>query len=340
MTSNELAIKYEDACKKVEKRLNTIRKISAKVGVNADELIKAYKDFAGEYRFEYLPHRDADNIVGRFVSKKEERDADGHYIEAACEFNDKVVLLGENLCKLYEVERVAMNWKVKYDTQKNKEDMPKIQILVEFLDNWETMARDWYLKNADKYVEVLNKYHDIAYAYIQDNYPNHESITWDERKKVADEFNEGIKEKVNQPYLKPAYRGSTIDERDYARLYNIDSLTKELSRVTFVREGEYNYSQLFGDLAEKGKHVLREFDIERLNKILAHEKMAKYFDLCNRISDVVGEITDIQNLRIASNGNLDGVVTGTKGKAKVETIGAGGYNIQCFHYRVLVHKVK
>lgn len=33
------------------------------------------------------------------------------------------------------------------------------------------------------------------------------------------------------------------------------------------------------------------------------------------------------------------MIQGENGKCKIETIYAGGYNIQCLHYRVLVHKV-
>ena len=33
-------------------------------------------------------------------------------------------------------------------------------------------------------------------------------------------------------------------------------------------------------------------------------------------------------------------MSGNKGKCKIETIGAGGYNIQCFHFRILVHEFK
>ena len=85
---------------------------------------------------------------------------------------------------------------------------------------------------------------------------------------------------------------------------------------------------------------MRSFDLEKLNKILAQEKQNKYEDLCNRISAVVGEITDASHLSIGNQrGELNGIVKGTKGSAKVETISAGGYNIQCFHYRVLVHKI-
>lgn len=77
-----------------------------------------------------------------------------------------------------------------------------------------------------------------------------------------------------------------------------------------------------------------------LDRVLEDEKRRKAIDLINRINDVVGEITDASNLKVNDKLNLDGIIQGTKANAKVETIGAGGYNIQCFHYRTLVHEVK
>ena len=35
--------------------------------------------------------------------------------------------------------------------------------------------------------------------------------------------------------------------------------------------------------------------------------------------------------------NLNGYIIGTKGCCSIKTIGAGGYNIQCFHFRTLIH---
>ena len=58
----------------------------------------------------------------------------------------------------------------------------------------------------------------------------------------------------------------------------------------------------------------------------------------NRISIVVGVITDASGLFIGKTGGIEGLIRGTIGVARIETIGAGGYNIQCFHYRTLVHK--
>ncbi|WAB25026.1 nuclear chromosome segregation [Lysinibacillus phage vB_LfM_LysYB1] len=75
-----------------------------------------------------------------------------------------------------------------------------------------------------------------------------------------------------------------------------------------------------------------------LNNMLEKEKKAKLLDLINRITAVVGIITDANNLKI-KGGDLNGIIIGEKGKAKVNTIGAGGWNIQCFHYRVLITKL-
>lgn len=76
-----------------------------------------------------------------------------------------------------------------------------------------------------------------------------------------------------------------------------------------------------------------------LEKELEEEKRRKMFDLINRIIAITGKITDASLLEVSPKGNLDGIVKGEKGMVNVQTIGAGGFNIQCFHYRTLVHKV-
>lgn len=78
---------------------------------------------------------------------------------------------------------------------------------------------------------------------------------------------------------------------------------------------------------------------ETMIKDLEAEKIRKYDDIIRRTNDIVGEITDASYLEIAPNGNLDGVIIGTRGKASVQTIGAGGYNIQRFHFRTLIREL-
>ncbi len=81
-------------------------------------------------------------------------------------------------------------------------------------------------------------------------------------------------------------------------------------------------------------------DEKALDKYLDRDVKAKYDNLVNRITEKAGEIQDASGLYIANNGEINGYVIGSDGKVKVETITAGGYNIQIRHYRVLVHKVR
>jgi len=79
---------------------------------------------------------------------------------------------------------------------------------------------------------------------------------------------------------------------------------------------------------------------EKLLKELDQEKKAKYDDIIERTNKICGTIKDATGLRVGEKGELNGMVIGERGNARVETIGAGGYNIQCYHFRTLIHEVK
>lgn len=81
---------------------------------------------------------------------------------------------------------------------------------------------------------------------------------------------------------------------------------------------------------ESLKHTDEEF-----RKIEEREADFWLLNLYNRVYAITGKVTDCSGIRWGGK-CLDGYVVGENGVAEVETIGAGGYNIQRFHLRVLV----
>lgn len=99
------------------------------------------------------------------------------------------------------------------------------------------------------------------------------------------------------------------------------------------REFEYKNADLIEEIEnlEIGFYLYknREDYVER-------DKELKYIDLVEKVKVVCGKITDASFLRIGEKGELNGYIDGESGRAKVQTFGAGGYNIQRFHYRTKV----
>lgn len=83
-----------------------------------------------------------------------------------------------------------------------------------------------------------------------------------------------------------------------------------------------------------------QINLEKLNKDLQKEADAKYDFIIERTNDIVGQITNANNLKIGAKGDLNGYIIGTNGTAKVQTVGAGGYNIQCYHFRTLINQMR
>lgn len=59
-------------------------------------------------------------------------------------------------------------------------------------------------------------------------------------------------------------------------------------------------------------------------------------DILTKAWSKVGRVTKLSFAHIGSDGSFNGFIDGEKGRVQIETILAGGYNIQRLHYRVLV----
>jgi hypothetical protein len=72
-----------------------------------------------------------------------------------------------------------------------------------------------------------------------------------------------------------------------------------------------------------------------IQEIVKRDMQGKKIKLYRKVMDKVGTVTEV-NLYCGEDGTPNGTVEGTKGMVTISTITAGGYNIQCLHYRVLV----
>jgi len=222
--------------------------------------------------------------------------------------------------ELEEAKATLEKYLVQLDKLTNFENEEKIEALWTFLCNWETKAYNWYLENCKHYFELKKAYHEVFNNWEKDYLEKHPQPS-NEDKNAYFQWDRSYR------YAKKYWT------EDYYK--DINALTVDLIR-TRGHYGEYD------------EHYNREYildtytvDTEKLAKYLREEKSRKYQDLVKRITAVVGEIQDAKGLSIGKqNGEINGVVVGSKGSARVETISAGGWNIQCYHYRVLVHLIK
>ena len=147
-----------------------------------------------------------------------------------------------------------------------------------------------------------------------------------------------IKEFINQWKEKAiAYYHQEIEscKEDLKKAYSLSDNYEYKRAISEIKE---RYAQVIIDLARPGNYSPKDRE-EKLMKIINREAEAKEKILINRVNKEVGTIVKALNLKVGFNGELNGVIQGENGKCKIETIYAGGYNVQCLHFRVLVHKV-
>ncbi len=120
---------------------------------------------------------------------------------------------------------------------------------------------------------------------------------------------------------------------DFERRANLKSEYAVMDHKDFIRRftySGYSFMRLTND------------EIKKSNERSAR---ALVLNLWKRVKDITGTVTDTSNLFITGANEYEGIalngsVIGENGVANVESILAGGYNIQKLHIRTLVRKKK
>ena len=82
------------------------------------------------------------------------------------------------------------------------------------------------------------------------------------------------------------------------------------------------------------------YDPVKFAASLDKEAACKKADIIDRCNAKAGGIDEVEWTYIGPDGRINGIISGPKGRFSSKSIFAGGYNIQCLHVRVLVHKLK
>jgi len=303
---------------KVEKAEEKVAKIEAKIIKHGEQLKKKIAIVnrileANDISIRYDDVKDNSNWVYDYHGKDFYHDL----YWAKCDVTSKEGDIKNNEKQLKEAKESLKNWQEKLRLEEVKlqyiqDNIPAV--IKEFLLDWKNRVTKYYLDKAETFADDRKDCNEnVNKAYFNFLLNNRDMI---ERNYDRERFSEEYDSKVNYQYL-ISYR-----KRHMCREAN-----------DILAGFEMRYDSFFMSFYH------HDLDEEWLDKQLTEEMNNKLIDLITRVSKVTGEILDASELKL-KNGNLNGYVVGKDGKAYVETIGAGGYNIQIFHYRTLIKPVK
>lgn len=192
--------------------------------------------------------------------------------------------------------------------------------------------RDYDLYDkAEQYLSNLYKKQDLQALILK--YENMLKIKEEESKtpeiKIIRNFLNKWKEETRDWYINKKIRfNQERDQLDKGDMYSYSQLIRRWEKLV----GRTMLSEIIN-------HSSKSFE-ERVTKLVEKEANRKYINLVNNVIDITGNITNTSHLHIDPKGEINGVIEGEKGVASINTFSAGGYNIQCFHYRTQIRKIK
>ena len=237
----------------------------------------------------------------------------------------KVALIAKKQDKMTKVDSNEAKW-LEFDIKNLQEDIIRLQkevaekqkSLEGYKEQLEKEIEKANSRDVKVIIDFLEMWKGLVKNFYEESFPK-----WIEAREAY--F------KADHDYCQEANHGDWRRTNDRTKL-------EELKKVRKTANERFNGWKFLNPYIVGHREV--SLDWEKIQKDLDHEANVKYDFIIERTNKIVGQITDASHLSISEKGDLNGIIYGTKGNAYVETIGAGGYNIQCFHFRTLIHEAK
>lgn len=244
-----------------------------------------------------------------------------------CEYEHKLEDVESTNKKIREATISLEKYQKQLSDQLAKEEQTNNlvpEVLNIFLENWKQKCFEYFTVLANEYIAIKCKSHN-EYEITKEELElltKRKYIKWSDYEEVRAYSDEEIEDILNG------------DIGEYQK-NNIKAEIKDRHLKNFIK------GHFASDMVVVNKIVdYDEINNNALSKILGEDVKIKKEMFISRIKECIGEIKDLSGLKVVGNGELNGVAVGVKCNAKVETITAGGYATQCFHFRVLVNAIK
>lgn len=213
-------------------------------------------------------------------------------------------------------QKALADYKAQMVAETEKANSRNVKVIVDFLEMWKARVREYYGDGLKAYYTEKEAVRTAVKAV--------EIPRWGDPGYL--EANAKVQALQAEWYIKCHGKYETRQE--------VTPTGRKVSHQVKVQDGEYEY------LNPYNRERTLEEALAKLERDLVQEANRKYDFIIERTNHIVGTITNASNLELGEKDDLNGYIIGTKGKAKVQTIGAGGYNIQCFHFRTLINPMK
>ena len=345
-TIQELQAKVEEAQAKVEKAEKLLEKYKTQKAKKVLEVNKILEQNNIQVKYEDIENEY--NLAHKYYGTPFHHD----FYWAICDVSDKDSGIRSAQRKIEEAKERLKKAKERLGAEEAKiqyiqDSVP--EVLKIFLNDWKKRVIEYYNKKVEEYPEAYKQYKaDLHRTY------------YEVLKETVDRLVAEDKEKFIKDYC--WNKESRFHEvMEMLETYNPEGPSSYYTSYSSVLDFNYRdpndpyhnrryesvkdvFNMRFGDgFFQSWKD--RKFDKDWLEQEIEQEKNNKLIDLMTRVTKITGTITDAKGLYI-ENGDINGVIVGERGQAKVQTIGAGGYNEhvildsgrrgQRFHFRVLV----
>lgn len=220
------------------------------------------------------------------------------------------------LWDIEDAQKALDGYKAQLVAETEKANSRNVKVIVDFLEMWKAKVREFYGDGLKAYYTEKESVHAALNATNDFRWGTPE---YNEAKEKAEAMNKAW-------YIK--------NHGVYETRQEVTLTGRKVTRRVKVLDGEYEYLKPYNN-----ERTMAEA-FAKLENDLVQEANRKYDFIVERTNHIVGTITDASNLEIGDKDDLNGYIIGTRGTAKIKTIGAGGYNIQCFHFRTLINQMK